>query len=545
MEILKRNKLTLFNKLLFVLLLLTCSIFLFACNEDDPPHKHSYEELTISATCKNEGVIGQKCSTCNDIVVSQLIDKLTHSYVELYKNPDCENDGYLANVCEKCGDKQITKTLNKLGHDYVIDELIIDHNEIDNCGKFICQTCEDIEYRTITPADISMPILSLNGSMEGISKENKITIAVSYESDEISFESDATLKWQGASSLGYPKKNFNIQFLKTGTDKKNKVEIRESWGKQSKYTLKANWIDYSQARNVVSGKIYNQIVHSRNLEDEVSTSENGGAVDGFPIVIYLNGNFEGLYTLNIPKDNWMWGMEDDEEGDDVVTKQACLSTGNWLPDAMLVQQIEDYSDTVELEYCSTEDTIGDEWVLDSFNDMISFINSATDEEFKQNIGNYVNLERTIDTIIYTQTIMAVDNLAKNILWLTYDGVHWFSSMYDMDATWGLIWHGESYCSDDANLFTNVNCNKLWQRIISLYKKEIAIRYFELRMNVLSMGNIVEQFNSFDNSIIEEIRNVERERWTEVPSQDTNNIQQIINYIEKRFIYLDNLMFSFL
>lgn len=497
--------LNVFRHVLVACAVLIVPIIFSACAKTDN-HIHEFEPATIQPTCARLGHTGQKCKHCSKFIVETNIEKLEHNIV--------------------------------------FDKLIIDHKTIDQCARYTCTSCDLKEYKEISSKELGIPILAFHGSLKGISKSNKITIQATYTNGDMSFSSDATLKWQGASSLSYPKKNFNIQFLQTGTTKKNKVALCDDWGKQSKYTLKANYIDYSQARNVVSGQIYEQIVHSRYIDDVVSKTANGGVVDGFPIVIYLNGDFYGLYTLNIPKDNWMFGMKDDDPDDEIVTKHAAISTDSWAKKVYLVDEIKEHSDDIELEFCSTEDTIGNDWVLESFNDMINFINHSTDQEFKSKISNYVNLERTIDSMIYTSAIMAADNTAKNIIWLTYDGQHWFSSMYDMDSTWGLYWTGKEYYQPNKTIVSNTDGNYLWQRIYRLYKTEISTRYFELRSNILSLENINNQFTHFNNLIPTCVRTVEKEKWTKVPSQKTNNIVQIITFAEQRFAYLDNIMLNY-
>jgi len=515
------------------------------CSNEKFEHKLKFVNK-IDSSCESEGVESHYvCEICdklfnNDVAESELskeslvIEEKGHDYVKDENGEECNR------ICSRCGERKDEHVYSN-----EVNALLLSHESIDNCGVFKCLYCENVEYRTITSSDIGVPILNFYGSMDGISKENKITLSVRYESQAIEFWSDATLKWQGASSLNYPKKNYNITFLKTGTTSKNKVLLNDSWGKQSKYTLKANWIDFSHARNVVSGKIYKDIVKSNKVQDELSTISTGGVVDGFPIVIYINGRFEGLYTLNIPKDGWMFGMEDDEDGGDVL-KQAALSMGAWGDEVCLKKEIDGFSDDVELEFCSTEDTIGNEWVLQSFNNMIRFVNNSSDEEFKANISNYINVDRTIDAIIYTSFIMAADNTAKNINWLTYDGIHWFSSMYDMDATWGLWWDGkminrpvgsflDEYCLDEY-------CgNLLWNRIYTLLKDDIVRRYFELRLTVMTYENIKYEFEAFSDNISSIIREVEIERWGNIPSVQENNIQQILDFAVKRLNYMDNRM----
>lgn len=528
------------------LLIVVCSLFA-ACQ-----CVCSYETFELEASCGKDGYVIDHCTKCGKFLIKEKIPMPAEQceFEQTTIQPTCMKDGQIIKECKHCHKTEVVETISSLNteHSYKLYSLCVDE---DICGKFVCEDCGTVKHDEVTYTDVGMPILYVDGDISEMTKENKVTVSISYESNEVSFTSDATMKWQGASSTGYPKKNYNIQLLESGTTKKQKVEMKEGWGKESKYTLKANYIDFSQARNVVSGQLYSQVVHSRDIEDEVFQLQNGGAVDGFPILIYINGSYQGLHTLNIAKDN-LFNMEDDEPDDGVVTKQAMLMADAWGGATDLDKTMNsDYtSSNFELEFCSTEDTIGDSWVVESFNNMITFINSNDGEDFKHGIGNYVNVGHTIDSMIYTWLIAAEDNTAKNILWATYDGVHWFSSMYDMDGTWGLRYNGSQWLNSGFFLSANPSNapfmrNNLWKKIYANFKDEVVARYFELRKSVLSINNIENVFSSFFAKIPDVVRKAEKEYWTSVPSQDTNNIDQIITFAKAHFKLYDEYFSQFI
>ena len=189
MKNMSKNKLRIIYNISLFFCLIFSSLFLIACNgNEDDKHNHSYENFTIAASCDSDGYIGQKCKTCNNFNITEVLPKLTHSYIKLQKNPDCENDGYIANVCENCGHKQVTQSLSKYNHRYVLNKLVLEHSDIKNCGEFVCELCDKVIYKSISYNDVNIPILSLNGSMDGISKENKINISVSYDGENTNFE---------------------------------------------------------------------------------------------------------------------------------------------------------------------------------------------------------------------------------------------------------------------------------------------------------------------------------------------------------------------
>ncbi len=472
---------------------------------------HDYEKETVNATCISKGYDIYKCSRCDSSYQNNETDFCDHSYGDWNYLLDATKYGHGLKYkkCSVCNDTQY-----ELVHNKTLTGLVTTSSDITNPGIFNCGVCNDHEtIETVTYEDLGMPILSLTGSMDGISKDNKITINYSYDA-ETDYSGSATLKWQGSSSVYYPKKNFNINFLKEN-GKKNKVVLNETWGKQSKYTLKANYVDYSGARNVVSGKIYGDIAKTRDIEDEYKNLVNGGAIDGFPIFIFINGAYQGLYTLNVPKDDWLFDMDDEKEN-----KQAIWMAKGWTSACSLSETVSnDDTKGFDLEYCSTDDT---SWVYESWNNFVNFLNNSTDEEFKNGIADYTSVERAMDAHIYTTVLCALDNTSKNIIWTTYDGIKWTPTVYDMDDSWGLYWNGDLFDGPSNFYFDNMAGNKLYSRLWSNYKEEYITRYKELRQGALSLDNIEKEFQDFFNKIPAFVYAAESERWLDVPNQAKNN-----------------------
>lgn len=177
----------------------------------------------------------------------------------------------------------------------------------------------------------SLPVLHLTGDTTGMSKDNAVSLDYVYGERS----GTATVTWQGSSSLAYPKKNYTIEF-------DNAFEAVEGWGEQEKYCLKANFIDHSHARNVVSAKLWGEIVKSReNTNANLSALPNGGAIDGFPCIVMLNNDFHGLYTFNIPKDGWLYGMVNNGQ---TAVKEA-FGFGSWIVADSFNQTTGEYTPT--------------------------------------------------------------------------------------------------------------------------------------------------------------------------------------------------------
>lgn len=370
-------------------------------------------------------------------------------------------------------------------------------------------------------------------------------VKVLYVSKTLTFECYAKIKVQGSSSRAYPKKNYTITlYIDEACTIKFKYDFM-GWGKQNKFCLKANWIDITHARNVVTARLWGDMVASRSdfdsLPEELRTSPNYGAVNGFPIVVFINGLYWGRYTWNIPKDAWTFNMDDSLDthcaicGEDYA--KTCFQESPVLLDGS------DWSDEIH-DTCP-------ESIVTSWNNVHDFVISSTDEEFVANFENYMNLSSVIDYYIFVYVNCGIDSLGRNMIFLTYDGNYWISSAYDLDSTWGLGWSGGltnnpelAMQSGYQSVINYTEGNKLFVRLESLCADAIKTRYAELRNDVLSEAHIINRFEEFvglmsSDLVAEDYATTTGEgAFTEIPSQDTNNIQQLRDFIVKRLAYVD-------
>lgn len=376
------------------------------------------------------------------------------------------------------------------------------------------------------PTVYGLPILYLTGSTAGMSKENEVTLSYACEDKDGNAKSGScTVKWQGSSSIAYEKKNYTIKF-------DTAFEVVDGWSAQKKYCFKANFIDHSHARNLVSCKLWGQIVKSRKGVDSRLTSlPNAGAVDGFPCVIMLNGEFHGLYTWNIPKDGWMFGMEDSE------TVQQAIVCGDMYTDATYFKALAELDGSdFEIEYCSTAD---EGWVKTSFNRMLQAVIDSNGGDIDTTIAQYLDVDSAIDYLIDTVLVQAPDCLAKNTLIVTYDGTKWFFSAYDRDSTFGLHWNGKSFYSlDGSPSFSDWKYHRLMNLLWTYKREAIRTRYAELRAAALSENNVAKEFWNFECLIPKPILLKDAEKWTSIPSTAVSDAHQILHQYRLRCAVVD-------
>ncbi len=553
------------------------------CNEvtyDDLPHQWIYkgceEERQCSECSLKEGLVyghnwieatcelSKNCLNCKTVVgeplghnwkLTEVARTVCEGEKEIYFCNRCKGDltvrindeGYGYHICDtdglciQCNQKYDTSKMT------LESVLITNEHSVECCGIFTSTEALVKIYKPVTYKDVGMPVIDLGGILPTIKSDTDIKeVDFTYDSEELSFACIAEIKVQGASSAGMPKKNFNIKLF-NADGSKNKIELYDGWGEENKYCMKANYIDFSQSRNVVSGKIFGEIVKSRN--DELIATPNGGAIDGYPILVYNNGVYQGIYTMNIPKDKWMFGMHDSDE-----KNQAIFMAETWN-NAVSFREVS--TNGFVLEYASNEDSSVDnntQWAYDSMLDLIEFVYNNDGEDFKNGIHQYADIDKCIDSMLYTFFICADDNTSKNILWVTLDGKVWFSSMYDMDGTWGMRWNGNiefnentlpiSALVDGKGLAPERNHSKLnllWERIYVNYYDRVCERYWELRQEILTVENITNHFEAFFFAIPDAIREAEKQKWTGVPTQNIDHLEQILTFAEKRIEVMDKIL----
>jgi len=369
-----------------------------------------------------------------------------------------------------------------------------------------------------------IPKLYFMGDISEMQKKTDVRkISFKYVDDNRIEEGFAEIKIQGTSSIYYDKKNYTVKFFEDA-DLENKLKIDLGWGPQSKYCMKANWIDSTHARNVVTAKLATKMQEKYDL---LTQAPRNGLIDGFPVEIFDNGEFLGLYTFNIPKDAWQFGMDEDNPDHIVICGEG------WEPSNLFL-------DLPNFETWAVEVGEESQETLDKMNRLFDFVINSSDEEFKTNFENYLNLDAALNYYIMVDLAYMRDNRGKNMLLATYDGMQWYLSLYDLDTSWGTYWDGLSVYEYDT-LPMDMSYSNLFARMEKVFSKELAQRYFELREDILSNASIMAEFETFKNQIPDLTFEKEMNRWIgavddergRLPGEDYSQIEAYLNVVSER------------
>lgn len=399
----------------------------------------------------------------------------------------------------------------------------------------------------VEPQDDDLPNVYITGTLPTTKDDGDLPITIHYISKTLNFKNYGTLKVQGASSAGYPKKNFTLKLYKDEQHiNKDKKEFKQ-WGKLNKFVLKAHWMDCSHIRNVGTAKIWGKIAKSRSdfntLPEEFKNSPNAGATDGFTVRVFVNGIYQGLYEWIVPKDK-LFGQDGDNVNHSIATTEL--------------------NNQPSCAFATTTPTINANWseelqdtmspaISTSLTNFIKFVAGSTDEEFIANAENYFDVQSVIDYTIFARIFCIVDNLCRNQIFFTYDGTKWYEGVWDLDAVLGLppttrgfYAYNTEYQNGYVAYADYKVTNLLYQRVETLFMDRFKTRYKELRADILSVEGILDVYEkltnvikTYDGLLEEDYATTTGEgKFTGIPYQKENNIQQIRTFIAKRLIYMD-------
>lgn len=419
---------------------------------------------------------------------------------------------------------------------------------------------------TFKPEKYGMPVLYLWGSnilsLKDKSKTLKNEVTYSFPAYGVSGTVEK-FKVQGASSIKNPKKNYTLNLDKD-------FEAFRYYGKNHKYVIKANYAEPSQALNVVGARLWGSIRDTHKHADTGILNTNGdllvddkgnriiaetdpqlsiggtyGAVDGFPIAVYINDQYWGLYTFNIPKDDWMAKMPKKSEG-----RFAIVDT-NWEPQGAFNAET-NFKDQMELQFCSTKDS---QWAMDSVNALIRSVMASYDtaDNFNQAVSPLLDIDSAIDYYIFSVLVDNDDGIFRNYLLQTFDGKKWYFAAYDLDSIFGRtpdFWDHMPAKSDTDDwrdhgvTFENVtNSNRLFSQLWKFYKDEILKRTKALVDGVMSDSAVDTAFVDFARHIPIKAYDAELDVWPYTPNTSVDNVNRIGRWYMQRVAWLKNRYFN--
>jgi hypothetical protein len=455
--------------------------------------------------------------------------------------------------------------------------------------------------------------LGLSGAIEG--KNYNIPAVIEFwDMQGNYFKKNAYLSGQGSSSMKYIKKNIAIDLFDSEIGGESFSVKFGEWVPQDSFHLKAYYTDPFRGIGVIGYSIYNDIVKTRGLEKdyvwkrallntdaitptnpivdgkkEVLLYTESGArcfPDGFPCMVFQNGEFWGLYSFQLKKhrSNYCLNKKTAEHihldgnisetslfnanGDSSLIqwkninkvgfeirnpKPLYLMDGSVydadINSGELIDETSEFYDESKHKTCAKVK----KYIID-FSKTLATIKAAedvylgnkTDENLKaikDTLETYFDSENLIDYLITCDVLRNTDGFADNWQWVTYNGVKWYVCLYDIDNILGNQWEPVQtispplYGKHITQILTNTSMMKY---ITTYYTSELEERYAYLRKNgIIDAERIITKIRDwmlrFGGQYAYEL---EANKWTDFVKND--NIFRVHKWIITEINNLDKV-----
>ncbi|WP_053515915.1 CotH kinase family protein [Pluralibacter gergoviae] len=353
---------------------------------------------------------------------------------------------------------------------------------------------------------------------------------------------------QGASSAGYAKKNLNFDFYTTiDYDESASVKIG-SIIPHDTLVFKANWIDSTHVRNLLSYRLWDKFMLSRKQTPQrdvdhsyddlsgVASYPTGalGMPTGWPCVVYINDSFYGIGSLMIGKKRENYNLPKN------VEKKIFLGFDSWVNPRALIKTdesgVKSLAGGLDLKTPSkpTQETYKS---IELFSNALS---SSTADELKSVMGKQLDLVNMIDFHLFTAFIATTDLInpqgeMKNVIVVSWGDDKFYFMPYDLDTVFGVGWAGNALYPTPGNIYVDA---PYMQILHSTYKAEVESRYKQLRdEGIISADNIYKMAMEIMDKYSPELIQMENARWT-TPSVNITSLSQILTWVKGRIAFLD-------
>ena len=453
-----------------------------------------------------------------------------HIYETKIIKPTCETKGYTESTCIYCGEINRTHYTEALGHDYGEYVLQSKPSELE-FGKKVksCSRCSDTVTSYLEPT-IEMKKFYYSGDAFKIDSDRVATGLLTYSYKGEKKDYYINLAYLDGSQSKYIKHDYSITFF---NDKQQtepvEVSFMDGVSPSHKWELYGNYYDYYNIRDAAASELYKQVRASSKVIDERLKDNYLDSKDE-PVLFFMNESLVGVFRLTEPARAETMNVSKKD-------KNCAIVRAVYADSQAYLKAETSENGTWKIKYNSDEENT--EWVYESMNELIRFVNENEGEDFKNGISKYLDVDGMIDYMLTLYNTAAADNITKGFTLATYDGKVWTPGLYDANYSFGMNTNGEI-----SNLETvlapsiedgviDPDCGSLlWERMFESFYDEIKVRYNQLKSTVFTPANVYSIFEKEKDKVPDYVYEAEKELYALVDTE-TDLKESLVSFMSER------------
>ena len=408
-----------------------------------------------------------------------------------------------SNKGENCGTNNI-KRLRVWGHALNSDEVLKTH----------LATITDLEKQeeayNFNYNNTTLPRIDLFGDTTNMTPYQTVDMRIQYTSpNEEKYGSSFNtgiqnnpVKIQGTSSLQYVRHNYTI-YLK---DEFGSPMMYNPYGENnalpdSIFCLKADYIESSHGNNTGMANFINDNVYDTKLPPQLENPARRTTIAGFPIVVYMNGEYLGVYNFNHDRYSTESYGYDYKKYPNMLVYEINSNSNTSAGAFYRYGDNEESSANInERDYYARDfgliygNRTSDSDTYSEIKTLVEWVSVAEQDLFRETISEHFNKEYLFRYLLTVLMIGGVDSLGKNMKITTFDGKVWYPTFYDLDTCLGIDNSGYLTIEPDVEIeegsFNTSNSN-LWTKVMNYFAAELKEEWALMRQGRFTLDNLLK------------------------------------------------------
>lgn len=412
----------------------------------------------------------------------------------------------------------------------------------------------------------TLPKMYLNGDITNMTAYQTVPMSIEYISpDEEKYGQSFNtgiqnnpVKIQGTSSLQYVRHNYTI-YLK---DEYGADMYYNPYGAGSVadyvFCLKADYVESSHANNTGCAKFVNDCLYDTKTPMQLENENCRTAINGFPIEVYMNGEYLGVYNFNHDRYSYQSYGYDYRKHPNLLVYEI-NSNSNTSAGAFYRygDNAESSAGITELEYYKRDFNLiygnrtADSDTYSEIKTLVEWVSVAEQDLFRETISEHFNTEYLFRYFLMVLLIGAVDSLGKNLKMMTIDGKVWYPTFYDMDTVLGIDNTGYLTIPPDVEIESgsyNTSNSNLWNKVWNFFRQELKTEWAAMRQGKFTLDNLMDYIYTQQISVIpaKNYNDDAEVKYLQFGSLYTycchgNKEHQIRRWLRERIAYVDSML----
>ena len=337
------------------------------------------------------------------------------------------------------------------------------------------------------------------------------------------------VEFRGATSQLYPKKSLDVELWTTSAGDQSWDHSFLGMRTDDDWHLFALYNEPARFNNYVGHKLWRSIarVPYSDAEPEIILG-----IDQKYIEVFINGSYHGIFLLTEQLDRKQLKLKKhDGSARGYMAKGVDNDYGTWMVNPLwCCDNSSEYWLGFERMY--PDEVI--EW--QPMYDHINYLVNSSSPVLWNDQNRHFSTANSIDWFLHVNTLYALDNTSKNVIWARYDAGHpFFLVAWDLDGIMGTNWNGE-WINETNGILSNPFFDKMKQDCrMGGWVDQMIQRYDQLKTEGFINDSVVSWIESAHELLGS---NGAYARETAVWGCDPSYLDRHTEWLQRRLSYLD-------